>query len=101
MCGIVGCIGTAPSVAEARRMLDALRHRGPDDEGIYVGAGAVLGHRRLSIIDLDGGKQPIANEDQSAWIVCNGEIYNYKELRRELEQAGHRFATLSDTEVIL
>ena len=101
MCGIIGCIGTAPSVAEVRRMLDALRHRGPDDEGIYVGTGAVLGHRRLSIIDLDGGRQPIANEDQSAWIVCNGEIYNYKELRRELEQAGHRFATLSDTEVIL
>jgi asparagine synthase (glutamine-hydrolysing) len=102
MCGITGIVSRrADHLRAIHRALHALRHRGPDDEGFYVGASAALGQRRLSIIDLDGGKQPIANEDQSAWIVCNGEIYNYKELRRELERSGHRFATRSDTEVIL
>jgi asparagine synthase (glutamine-hydrolysing) len=102
MCGITGIVSRRADHLEAiHRALHALRHRGPDDEGIYVGAEVALGQRRLSIIDLKGGRQPIANEDQSAWIVCNGEIYNYKELRRGLEQSGHRFATHSDTEVIL
>ena len=76
-------------------------HRGPDDEGHFVGEGVALGMRRLSIIDLAGGHQPIANEDETVWVVCNGEIYNYKELRVELEKQGHVFRTHSDTEVIV
>ncbi len=82
-------------------MLESLRHRGPDDEGLHLGEGVALGQRRLSIIDLSGGRQPIANEDRTLWLVCNGEIYNYRELRAELERDGHRFATRSDCEVIL
>ena len=103
-------------------MMKVLVHRGPDDSGIHAdcavrdatsgnpadsanrqpaAGGAVLGHRRLSIIDLDGGRQPLANEDRSVWVVFNGEIYNYRELRRELEGRGHRFQTDSDTEPIV
>ncbi len=84
-----------------QRMLDALRLRGPDDEGTYQGSHAALGQRRLSIIDLEGGHQPIPNEDKSLWLVCNGEIYNYQELREGLIKRGHRFLTHSDSEVIL
>jgi asparagine synthase (glutamine-hydrolysing) len=84
-----------------RRMLQIIRHRGPDEFGLYVDHRVALGSARLSIIDLSTGQQPIANEDNSLWIVFNGEIYNYLELRAELEQAGHRFSTRSDTEVIL
>src|SRR5262249_15990092 len=88
--------------AEAvHRMCQTIVHRGPDDEGIYARGPIGLGMRRLSIIDLSGGKQPIHNEDESIWIVFNGEIYNFPELRRELEARGHRFCTLSDTEVIV
>lgn len=76
-------------------------HRGPDDEGFYVGSGVGLAMRRLAIIDLKNGQQPITNEDRTVWAVLNGEIYNYRELRRELEQRGHTFATASDTEVIV
>ena len=76
-------------------------HRGPDDEGQYCGDGIALGMRRLSIIDLDGGHQPIANEDKTVWVVCNGEIYNFKELRAELEARGHLFRCRSDTEVLV
>ena len=76
-------------------------HRGPDDSGLHVDGSAGLGMRRLSIIDLEGGAQPMANEDARLWVVCNGEIYNFKELRRELEARGHRFHTRSDTEVIV
>lgn len=85
-----------------QRMLPRLRHRGPDDEGVYVAheMRCVLGHRRLAIIDLLTGHQPIANEDGTIQVVLNGEIYNYRELRRELEERGHRFGTKSDTEVI-
>lgn len=83
------------------RMLEVMVHRGPDDVGMYFGNGAMLGQRRLSIIDLDGGKQPIPNEDKSKWIICNGEIYNYKELRQDLIKRGHHFRTRSDSEVIL
>lgn len=102
MCGIAGIVGGRCADPEAmRRVLHALRHRGPDDEDLHQARGATLGHRRLSIIDLAGGRQPIGNEDGTRWIVCNGEIYNYKELMRELEQKGHRFRTRSDTEVIL
>lgn len=84
-----------------RRMAGAIVHRGPDDEGFHAGGRAVLGMRRLSIIDLAGGHQPIANEDQSLWVVCNGEIYNFRQLRAELERAGHVFRTGSDVEVLL
>jgi asparagine synthase (glutamine-hydrolysing) len=76
-------------------------HRGPDEEGIYLGPGVALGMRRLSIIDLDNGQQPVSNEDGSVWIVFNGEIYNYRELRRDLERSGHVFRTASDTETIV
>ena len=82
-------------------MCDVIRHRGPDDEGIHVEGGVGLGMRRLSIIDLSTGHQPIHNEDETIWIVFNGEIYNYRELRRELESAGHQFYTSSDTETIV
>ncbi|MBF8300103.1 MAG: Asparagine synthase, glutamine-hydrolyzing [Acidobacteria bacterium] len=82
-------------------MCGAMVHRGPDDEGIYLGDGVAIGMRRLSIIDLDNGHQPVSNEDGSVWIVFNGEIYNYRELRRELEGRGHTFRTASDTETIV
>jgi asparagine synthase (glutamine-hydrolysing) len=82
-------------------MCDTIRHRGPDDEGVYVRGGVGLGMRRLSIIDLVSGQQPIHNEDKNIWVVFNGEIYNFPELRKELERAGHRFYTQSDTEVIV
>lgn len=103
MCGIAGYFvprGEA-EVSLLRRMNDRIVHRGPDEDGYWTGSGCGLGMRRLSIIDLAGGRQPIPNEDESAWIVFNGEIYNYRELRRELEGRGHRFRTASDTEVIL
>ncbi|MGQ0428416.1 MAG: asparagine synthase (glutamine-hydrolyzing) [Gammaproteobacteria bacterium] len=104
MCGIVGIAqgaGPAVSVEDVRRMADAIRHRGPDDEGFHQSEGMILGMRRLSIIDLAGGHQPIPNEDETVWVVCNGEIYNYRALRAELERLGHRFRTHSDVEVIV
>jgi len=105
MCGICGKIATdkehSVRPAIVRRMMDALYHRGPDDEGIYVDARAVLGHRRLSIIDLNTGHQPISNEDGTIWIVYNGEIYNFRELKEQLAQGGHVFSTNTDTEVIV
>jgi asparagine synthase (glutamine-hydrolysing) len=102
MCGICGHIGNKAITPEnLRRMTRALSHRGPDDEGYYEGDGVGLGHRRLSIIDLGGGRQPLCNEDGTIWIVFNGEIYNFMELRRELVAAGHRFKTQTDTEVII
>lgn len=102
MCGICGIIGSASdNVPAMRRMLDVLRHRGPDDEGIRQSPGAILGQRRLSIIDVAGGHQPIPNEDGTVWVVCNGEIYNYRNLRRELSESGHTFSTQSDSEVIV
>ena len=82
-------------------MCGAIVHRGPDEEGVYIGDGIALGMRRLSIIDLEGGDQPISNEDGTVWIVFNGEIYNYRELRRDLERNGHTFRTDSDTETIV
>lgn len=105
MCGICGKLTFAPDSRgdslTARRMLDPIRHRGPDDEGVYCGRQITLGHRRLSIIDLSTGHQPLSNEDGSVWIVFNGEIYNYRELRPLLLDRGHRFRTESDTEVIV
>ncbi|HTY87896.1 MAG TPA: asparagine synthase (glutamine-hydrolyzing) [Candidatus Acidoferrum sp.] len=105
MCAIVGILNfaetTPPSEAALRRMLAMVRHRGPDQFGIYLGDQVGLGNARLSIIDLSGGQQPIANEDETLWIVFNGEIFNYIELKSELESKGHRFSTNTDTEVIL
>ena len=82
-------------------MLEVLRHRGPDGEGVFDDGFATLGHRRLSIIDLEGGRQPLHNAERTIWLVCNGEIYNYRELRQQLESRGHRFVTHSDCEVII
>ena len=104
MCGIAGIIrwdGAPVAEGELRAMCRAMAHRGPDDEGVYLADGVGLGMRRLSIIDLDGGQQPVSNEDGTVWVVFNGEIYNYRELRRELEQRGHVFRTSSDTETIV
>lgn len=104
MCGIAGFVGegVGPSdVPVLRRMVQTIRHRGPDAAGQYFDGSAALGHTRLSIIDLAGGAQPMHNEDGSLWIVFNGEIFNYLELRAELLTKGHEFATRSDTEVIL
>ena len=122
MCGIAGAVWNEPDKAVGQatlqRMIDVLRHRGPDGEGMYFDGlvaaascampasrrampGVALGHRRLAIIDLAGGKQPLSNEDGSVWVVFNGEIYNFRELRRRLEGAGHRFRTQSDTEVLV
>ncbi|MCF7972863.1 MAG: asparagine synthase (glutamine-hydrolyzing) [Phycisphaerae bacterium] len=106
MCGIAGIIGLQsslpPNAMETTgRMLSVLRHRGPDESGLYVDSTAALGQVRLSIIDLAGGHQPIHNEDQSKWIVFNGEIFNYRELREDLILRGHRFQTQTDTEVIV
>jgi asparagine synthase (glutamine-hydrolysing) len=105
MCGICGKLNfdrdarVSPDVLQA--MADSIRHRGPDDEGFYFGGQVALGFRRLSIIDLGGGHQPLSNEDGSVWIVFNGEIYNYQELREFLLSRGHQFRTQSDTEVIV
>jgi asparagine synthase (glutamine-hydrolysing) len=104
MCGIAGIAAwraDAPTREELTAMCDAMTHRGPDDAGYLVEAPIALGMRRLSIIDLATGHQPIYNEDGSVGVVCNGEIYNYRELRAELERAGHRFTTATDTEVIV
>jgi len=103
MCGIAGFVlreGKAEPGA-VRAMCDQIRHRGPDDEGIYVDGGCGIGMRRLSIIDLSTGHQPISNEDRSSWIVFNGEIYNYQSLRESLISQGHQFATHSDTETLI
>src|SRR5499427_890623 len=98
---MVGRPGDVVDAVTVHRMCQTIVHRGPDDEGVYVRGPVGLGMRRLSIIDLSGGKQPIHNEDETIWIVFNGEIYNFPELRRELEARGHRFYTHSDTEVIV
>ena len=101
MCGICGIIGPGADPATIERMNRSLAHRGPDGEGVYQGEGVMLGHRRLSIIDLATGEQPMTNEDRTIWVVFNGEIYNFQDLRRELQERGHRFATKSDTEVLV
>jgi len=104
MCGIAGIVAlqsAAPSRPDVVRMCDAMTHRGPDDAGYLVEGPVALGMRRLSIIDLASGHQPIFNEDGTVGVVFNGEIYNYRELRARLESQGHRFRTASDTEVIV
>ena len=103
MCGIAGFIngrGDAQGPV-LQAMLARIAHRGPDGQGIFVDGPAALGHRRLAIIDLDGGPQPMFNEDGRLAVVFNGEIYNYRELTAELTDSGHVFATRSDTEVLL
>ena len=110
MCGILGFLTSRaediPDCGVLRGMRETLFHRGPDDLGEYIrplddrGRFVFLGHRRLSIIDLAGGHQPLSNEDRTVWVIFNGEIYNFKELREDLEGRGHRFGTRSDTEVI-
>lgn len=116
MCGIAGAVWSDPAgalgEAALRRMTDLLRHRGPDDAGAHHSAlrvqqphgvipGAALGHRRLSIIDVACSQQPLSNEDGTVWVVFNGEIYNYRDLRRRLEASGHRFRTHGDTETLV
>jgi asparagine synthase (glutamine-hydrolysing) len=105
MCGIAGIVSTAAGqhieAATIHRMCQAIFHRGPDDEGIFVKDGIGLGMRRLSIIDLAGGRQPVFNEDRTIWIVFNGEIYNFPALREDLLKRGHQFSTHTDTEVIV
>ena len=105
MCGIAGIynIKTQESVNGLllKAMTDAIIHRGPDEEGFYLSGPVGLGHRRLSIIDLEGGHQPLSNEDQTVWVVFNGEIYNFKELKEDLDHKGHTFKTNCDTEVIV
>jgi len=105
MCGICGQLYSdrqrQVQPETIHRMCESIAHRGPDDQGVFVSGHMGLGSRRLKIIDLETGHQPMANEDQSVWIVFNGEIYNYRSLRKELEKKGHRFQTKSDTESIL
>lgn len=104
MCGICGLAYANRRIGDreiVQAMNDAIRHRGPDSEGIYVAEGVGLGIRRLAIIDVKGGDQPIANEDESLWVILNGEIYNYPDMRKDLERRGHHFRTKTDTECIL
>ena len=100
MCGICGTAGFEDERL-LRYMCSVMKHRGPDDAGTFLDTGVGLGHQRLSIIDLEGGHQPVHNEDESIWVVYNGEIYNHMELRNGLESKGHRFYSSSDTEVLV
>ena len=105
MCGIVGYVNTASSEAARSEtiaaMCETIIHRGPNDMGMYVEGPVGLGMRRLSVIDLNSGHQPIANETKTVWVVFNGEIYNFQELAKDLKRRGHQFQTASDTEVIV
>ncbi len=101
ICGIVNFDGRKPDKALLKAMADKLTHRGPDSYGEYLDDFAGLGHRRLSIIDLKTGNQPIHNEDKTLWLAVNGEIYNFRTLRPMLEKNGHLFYTNTDSEVII
>ncbi|PJF33510.1 MAG: asparagine synthetase B, partial [Phototrophicales bacterium] len=105
MCGICGYLSYKVNIQERKhilnRMCELVTHRGPDDHGIYVAGNVGLGHRRLSIIDLSSGHQPMQNDDGSLCIVFNGEIYNFPEVKHQLQSKGFSFRTRSDTEVIL
>src|SRR5687767_2272075 len=105
MCGIAGIVDLRDRREISRRLLvdmnDRQSHRGPDGSGVHLEPGVSLAHRRLSIIDLEGGRQPMFNEDRSVVVTFNGEIYEFAGLREELQRAGHTFQTRSDTEVIV
>jgi asparagine synthase (glutamine-hydrolysing) len=109
MCGICGVMSVRPpgpgragiTQSAVIRMRDAIAHRGPDDEGLYLGDGVAFGHRRLSIIDVAGSRQPMSNPAETVWMTYNGEVYNFQELRDELEARGVTFRTKGDTEVVL
>src|SRR5919198_3271172 len=103
MCGIAGKIHYGGAVERdlLERMSEVMRHRGPDERGVYVDGGVGLAMQRLAIIDVAGGQQPIFNEDRTIAVVLNGEIYNFEQLRGDLQRRGHRFATRSDTEVLV
>ena len=104
MCGIAGIVNLQagpPDRGVVQGMMDVMRHRGPDGEGIYSDPQVALGHVRLSIIDVEGSKQPLANEDETVWVIFNGEIYNYRDLRDELAAKGHRLRTQGDTETLV
>src|SRR6188474_2398040 len=108
MCGIAGIAGVRPldplmpdAAERAVAMRDVMTHRGPDESGLHTHSNAVLAHRRLSIVDLASGQQPLSNEDGSVWVTYNGEIYNHGEIRAELEAHGHVYRTRSDTETIV
>ena len=102
MCGITGFVGAREQMRDILQdMMDRIAHRGPDGQGQFIEGPAALGQRRLSIIDLEGGRQPMFNEDENLVVVFNGEIYNFQELTAELKAAGHTFATRADTEVLL
>src|SRR3954466_7066239 len=104
MCGIAGIVASerldSDARARATAMRDVLTHRGPDEAGLRCDERAALAHRRLSIVDLGAGQQPLANEDGTVWIVFNGEIYNHADIRADLEAHGHTYRTRSDTETI-
>src|SRR3981081_91892 len=105
MCGICGQFNFGDRAPVCRqtveRMANSISHRGPDDEGYYVAGPLGLGFRRLSIIDLEGGHQPMSDQEESVWVIFNGEIYNFRELKSELEGFGHVFRTKSENEVIV
>src|ERR1044071_981464 len=105
MCGIAGIVAAdhlhPDEHARALLMRDVMPHRGPDGAGLHLDAHAALAHRRLSIVDLAGGHQPLANEEETIWVAFNGEIYNHASVRTDLEAAGHRYRTRSDTETIV
>src|SRR5260221_1341986 len=105
MCGIAGILefgrDARANAAALREMCSVISHRGPDDDGFYTDGAVGIGMRRLSIVDVAGGHQPLSNEDGTLWVVFNGEIYNYRELQATLEKQGHRFRTSSDTETIV
>jgi len=104
MCGITGTVSWngLPESSIVDEMMLVLNHRGPDDSGVYRDSNAVLGHKRLSIIDLSpAGRQPMSNEDETLWSVFNGEIYNFMEIRNNLEGRGHKFKSKTDSEVLV
>ena len=105
MCGIAGIFNLTnhqqDHMPDIRQMLQQLRHRGPEQAGVYADDCMALGQARLSIVDLEGGRQPIPNEDGSVWVACNGEFYDYQQTRLDLMAQGHRLRTASDSEIIL
>ena len=105
MCGIAGIVSVEGldqhAASRALRMRDVMTHRGPDEAGLHCDTHAALAHRRLTIVDLSSGQQPLSNEDASVWVIFNGEIYNHAEVRRDLEAHGHVYRTRSDTETIV